>query len=83
MFEVFYRSRNMLDKFRAIDTFNSVKLSRCWFDGDILYGYRGQFRTVALSADQIVFINDLNDSNASILVADSFTAGEFVYDLPF
>lgn len=83
MFKVYYRDRFQIDSWRVRDVSRSVVLSRCWFAGGLLYGWRDRFNVVTLSRDLIDSIEDLDNPNAYIDVESSFDAGEFAYELPF
>lgn len=55
---VVYRERNMITPFKCIDVEKQVFLERLWFHGNILYGYKDRFNTVAIAKEDIICIKD-------------------------
>ena len=55
---VVYRDRNMVAPFKCIDVEKQVFLERMWFHGNILYGYKDRFNTVAIAKEDIICIKD-------------------------
>lgn len=55
---VVYRERNMVEPFKCIDVEKQVHLERMWFHGNILYGYKDRFNTVAIAKEDIICIKD-------------------------
>lgn len=53
-----YRERRTVAPFKCIDDEKQVYLKRLWWHGNILYGYKDQFNTVAISKEDIICIKD-------------------------
>lgn len=82
MFEVKYKTRILLDGFKAQDVVKSFKCKRIEFHAGIAYCYRSKFAYMAISEDDVIEFNDLVQ-NVYIDVHDSFKAQELAYCLPF
>ena len=54
-----YRERNMIDCFRCIDTEKTITLSRCFWSGNLLYGYVDRYNTRCISKDDIIAMENL------------------------
>lgn len=55
-----YRERHFIDRFKCYDIERTVKLIYTWQVLGIIYGYKNQFETVAISTDDIISITEEN-----------------------
>lgn len=83
LFRVTYKSSNLLDGFKCYDVKHTFYAHKVEFHGGIVYCYRTQYAYVAISEDDMVSIDDLNNPGAYIDISESFKAGELAYYLPF
>lgn len=56
--KVTIRERVFIDAYRCIDHTRQIVLSRCWWSGNILYGYVDRYNVKAISKDDIINIEE-------------------------
>lgn len=55
--KVYYRERNYIGDYKAIDTEKAVTLNNSWIVGGLLYGYKNRFEIVAISREDVLHID--------------------------
>ena len=55
--KVYYRERNYIGDYKAIDTEKSITIDRAWNVGGLLYGYKNRFEVVAVSREDVLRVD--------------------------
>lgn len=55
--KVYYRERNYIGDYKAIDTEKSITIERAWNVGGLLYGYKNRFEVVAVSREDVLRVD--------------------------
>lgn len=53
-----YKERHFIDKYRCIDTYREVEITKPWRVGSILYGYTDRYNVISISIYDIIWTKD-------------------------